>query len=203
MQFKTTTFKNFKSLFYLFFVTVLIASCGTYRSVNNDGIYASEERDPRIIVAGSEEHRDHEKNYFTSEVRRLDLINGTDIDGYSSYSEDEGGVIVESDSIDYRPNGNSWGSNNTTTLIVVDNGISDLQNYWLAWDYWRFGFGYYNTFNPWFYGRPWRYNYGVFGPYGFYGGFYGGVYNPYYCPPYYGGWYGVNRYNNYYYRNYS
>ena len=123
MRLNTTPLKSSKLLLYTFLAT-LLASCGTYQSASNDGIYASKEKETKVIVAGSKEHKEYEENYFTSEVARLDRVNGTDIltdiDSYTSLT-DEDDLIVENDTLDYTEGGGSWDSGSNTTVVAINN----------------------------------------------------------------------------------
>ncbi|WP_349241769.1 hypothetical protein [Asprobacillus argus] len=164
-----------------------LASCGTYKSAYDDGIYASKEKETgtKVVVVGSKEHKEHEENYFTSEVDRLDRVNGTDIltdiDSYTSL-QDEDDLLVESDTLEYTENAGSWDSGSNATVIVVNNR-GFYGDYWWNWRWNRW-----NRWNRWGYGwNAWGWNtYGFGGFYDIYWnqGFYGGFYDPF-CPPYY------------------
>lgn len=195
MQLNITPLKSTKFLVYTLLASVLV-SCGTYKSAYDDGIYASNEQKPEVIVAGSKEHKEYEENYFTSEVDRLDRINGTDIltdiDSYSSL-QDEDDLIIESDTLEYTGNsGGSWDSGGNTTVIYINDGpyFGDvLWNRW-RWNRWRWNRWRWNRFSlggfedPYYIGYGRYYNPAIYWNVGFYNGFYGGFYDPF-CPPFY------------------
>lgn len=170
---------------YLLSLSVLFfaSSCVVYQNVpqEEDGIYGSEKRESRVIVANSDEHRDYENNYFTKELERIDRINGTDIftdiENYTSVND-----TIAIDSItDYTPN-RAWGYGDSDDIVInidLNNGGFGA---WNLYDpYFSYGF-----YNPWF-ARP---NFGWgFGGYGwgrwgrpFYNSFYNpfGPYHPFY-----------------------
>ncbi|MFY0603882.1 MAG: hypothetical protein JXQ93_08020 [Flavobacteriaceae bacterium] len=187
MRFTTTSLKSSKLILFAISLTVL-TSCATYQSTTEDGIYASKKKKTRVIVADSDEYDAYEENYFTSQVARLDRINGTDIftdiDSYSSLN-DEDDLIIENDTLDYNPN-SSWGEGSNTTVVVVNNGIGNYSDFW--WD-WRWNNWRWNRWNRWgyagFYGRNWGWGFNNFG---FYDPYFinNGYFNAFYCPPGFG-----------------
>lgn len=207
MQLNITPLKSTKLALYTLLASFLV-SCGTYKSAYDDGIYASKEKETetKVVVVGSKEYKEHEENYFTSEVERLDRVNGTDIltdiDSYTSL-QDEDDLFVENDTLDYTQNAGSWDSGSNATVIVINNrGFYDYGDFW-----WNSRWSRWNRWNRW----GWN-TYGFGGFYdiyrhpfytGFYGGFYGGFYDPFYCPPfyrYYAPYRGSRYFNNGYFR---
>ena len=201
------------------FMVVTFASCGTMQTVtsNDDGIYADDEPQEqpkrRIVVANEKEYNEYQENYFTKEVERLGLINGTDIftDIENYASEDVEFDTEEELDEDYsESNGNynnnePWGYNDDNSDVVININTSPRWGFYNDWNY-GYGRSWWRSRNyRWGYDPYWHpYNYGHYYNNGFYVGI-GGLYNPYYCPPYYrNNYYNPYRgyYNNRYYRNY-
>ncbi len=177
-------------------VFVFASSCTIYQNVpDDDGIYSSEKKEPRVIVENSDEHRDYENNYFTKELERIDDINGTDIlIDIESYSSVNDSIPSDLDSISNYNTGRAWGfdDNDEVVININLNGSGNYYNPWFSGPYWGYG-GY-----PWL-SRPItrgysRYYFDRFGPYS----------NPYCSPfdfyyPYYNGFVGYrpNRWGYY------
>lgn len=180
MRLNITPLKSTKLALYTLLTSFLV-SCGTYKSAYDDGIYASKEKETetKVVVAGSKEHKEHEENYFTSEVERLDKVNGTDIltdiDSYTSL-QDEDDLIIENDTLDYTENeGGSWDSGGSTTVIYINNSPYFGDYLWNRWRWNRW-----NRWNRWGWNHHWAMN-----PWGWNSFGFGGFANPFYCPPYY------------------
>jgi hypothetical protein len=133
------------------FVIVLASSCTIYQNVpDDDGIYSSEtrertERQPRTIIQDdSEEFQEYEKNYFTKELERIDLINGTDIltdiESYSSFND----TIPNEADTDRVPTGQAWGFNDSDDVVINVN----LNNAGWGWGWGGWGWG--GFYDPWF-----------------------------------------------------
>ncbi|MFD2566538.1 hypothetical protein [Pseudotenacibaculum haliotis] len=151
------------------FVIVLASSCTVYQNVpNDDGIYSSEKKEPRVIVENSDEHREYEDNYFSKELERLDQINGTDIltdiDNYSSLNDT---IPNLEDDINTTPTNRAWGYNDSDDVVIninLDNGF---------YPRWGWGVDPYSFWGgSWWWRNPWGWDY------------WGSYYNGIYCPPY-------------------
>lgn len=214
------TYKSFSTVLFYFLMIAFTASCTIYQDVpDNDGIYSSETRGNKVILVNNKDYQEYENDYFTQELERIDLINGTDIltdiETYNSINSNDTLSTITSNSEGYNPN-SSWGYNDSEDVVVNINLINDgflWNNYWNYYDpYLSFGY-----LNPW-YSRSlrfgWRNRWGYpyyWGGYGyfmnpFYNGF-GPFYNPYYYGiprygligwgNYYGNGFGLNRLRNY------
>lgn len=160
--------RNIATYLLSLFVIVLASSCTIYQNVpNDDGIYSSEKREPRVIVENSDEHREYEDNYFSKELERLDQINGTDIltdiDNYSSVDT----VPDLQDNINRTPTNRAWGYNDNDDVVVNINLDSGF------YPGWGWGFNNYPFWGgSWWWRNPWGWDY------------WGSYYNGIYCPPY-------------------
>jgi hypothetical protein len=140
--------KKFSTYLLPLFALVLGTSCTVYQNVpDDDGIYTTErrervEREPRVIVENSDEHREYENNYFTKELERIDQINGTDIltdiDTYSSIND----TIPNETDVDTEPTGRAWGYNDNDDVVININ-LND--NWGYGWGGWGWG-GFYDPF---------------------------------------------------------
>ena len=204
----------------LLVVAATLTSCGTTQTVasSDDGVYNDEPIETeqrRVIVADQETYDDYEENYFTKEVERLGVLNGTDIfTDIENYKSEDSEFEVEDDITEEEPdtrityNSNApWGYNSNSNDVVININTSPYWGYYNNWDWdWNWGWNSYYGYNyPW-----WRYNYGWWRNRYWHGGFYGNNwgwgwnnYNNFNCSPYYR--YGYHRpyygyYNNSYYR---
>jgi len=184
---------------YSLLILVFASSCTIYQNVpDEDGIYSSEKKERRVIVANSDEHREYENNYFTKELERIDNANGTDIftdiERYSSFNDS---IPNAKDSIsDYNPN-SAWGYNDNNDDVVVNinfnnNGFGGGNN-WNLYD----PFFSYSNFNPWF-GRPWGLGWGNRYSPGFYWAGFRAFNNPFFNPfgPYHPFYHGLAGYRS-------
>lgn len=209
---------NQSPLLFLLVLT-LITSCTVYQNVpDTDGIYSSESNRTRIIVENSKEYQEHENQYFTRELERIDGINGTDIlTDIETYSSIEDTINNAPESI-YSYNANSaWGNSDSDQVVInlnLNNVGYGFNNYWNFFDPY-YSFGYLNPWNR----RTWRFGWrGRFGDPSFWPGygyfqlpffnpFFNGIYGYGYFNSrnFYGHGYMYNRYRNYNYgrRNYS
>jgi len=175
------------SLYVLsFFVVTIFISCGTMQTTsnNNDGIYDDNIEKPQrnVVITNENDYRKYEDNYFTTELKRLDYMNGTDvitdIEDYNSgdyeYIDDSSPENEQIQSNNY--NNESWGSNSNADVVVHING--------------GYNYGFYGWNDP-FWGNPWRYRRGL--RWG-----YNSFWHPFHNNYWGGGFYGnVGFYNNY------
>jgi len=202
---------NQSPLLFLLVLT-LITSCTVYQNVpDTDGIYSSERNRTRIIVDNTKEYQEHENQYFTRELERIDGINGTDIlTNIETYSSIEDTINNAPESIYSYNMNNAWG-NADSDQVVINLNLNNLgygwNNYWNFYDPY-YSFGYLNPWNR----RAWRFGWrNRFGDPSFWPG-YGYFQLPHYNP-YFNGMYGYGYFNfrNYYgygfmynrYRNYN
>lgn len=184
----------------LYFLSLLVVttlvSCSTTQSVagSDDGIYADESESPkrRIIVQDTnKDYKDYNENYFSKELERLEVLNGTDIltdiENYQSedYEFEDEEIDEEPDvQINYNSENAPWGYDTDTDIVINVNTIPNnrlgwnFNTYWgdpfwdgpLGWNGWGWRWGY----NPWwgpYHGVAWGWN-----NWGWNNGFY--------CPPY-------------------
>ena len=177
------------------FMVITFVSCGTMQtfSDSNDGIYddleQTEKSQRKIIVVNEQEYNDYEENYFTKEIERLDLLNGTniftDIENYSSedtnFNEDEEIIDEAENRINYNTN-QPWGYNDNNSDVVININASPRSGFYNDL-YWFNTYGY----RPWWRSR----NFNNWYPYDDYYYYNSGFHNPYF--PYYG----ISYYNNY------
>ena len=183
-------------LFLLAFA--LITSCTVYQNVpETDGIYSSESNRTRIIVDNTKEYQEHENQYFTRELERIDGINGTDIlTNIEAYSSIEDTINNAPESIYSYNMNNAWGNEDSDQVVInlnLNNVGYGWNNYWNFYDPY-YSFGYLNPWNR----RAWRFGWrNRFGDPSFWPG-YGYFQFPYYNP-FFNGIYGYGYFNS---RNY-
>ena len=188
--------RNIQQFILIIIANLVLASCGTYQSAYNDGIYNSDtnsQREKKVIIAGEREYKNYNNTYFTNELERLDNLNDeaifTDVDTYSSPDS-----IYAEDDLNYNTN-SSWGNNDNNDVVVHVNLINGSNWNDFGFGYNNFGWnnggfnnwgprgrwGWNNGFNNWGYNPFWNpyYNNYAFGQ-GFNNGFNNGFYNPYF-----------------------
>ena len=185
--------------FYIFSLCLLVlaSSCTIYQNVpDDDGIYTTKKKGTRVIVANSDEHQEYENNYFTKELERLDLINGTDIltdiERYSSLNDS---IPTQADSISNYNTNNAWGYNDYDDVVVninINSGFGWGNNWNLYDPYFQYSF-----FNPWL-GSNWGYGWGNRWSPGFYWAGFRRFNNPFFNPfgPYHPFYHGLAGYRS-------
>ena len=188
MKTQFTTFRIFKRFSFLSIFSLLFVSCGSYQNstyYENDGIYASTERQrPTSTIVESNNSGSAYKSYFRTLRNDLDQEVGVDYnnpdvnDTINASNERYGGWGADNSTVVVNVYDNGWGMNNWGWNNWYGPGWGLGWNNW-GWNNWGFGWGMGWGWNSW-YGPGWG---GWYGP-GWGGGWYGnGFYN---------GWYGYN-----------
>ncbi|AUC14073.1 hypothetical protein BTO06_02365 [Tenacibaculum sp. SZ-18] len=181
------------SLYFLsLLVVTTLVSCSTTQTLvgSDDGIYADESETPktRIIVQDTnKDYKNYNENYFSKELERLEVLNGTDIltdiENYQSedYEIEDEGINKESDvQINYNSENAPWGYDTDTDIVINVNTFPNNRIGWNFNTYWgdpfwdgpigwnRWGWGWNNWgYNPWwapYYGPRWGWNNGLYCP---------------------------------------
>lgn len=195
MKTKLPFFSRFSVVLLTGFASLLVVSCGSYQNssyYDNDGIYGDYERSNTPVQNKySEENLQNGEAYAQKfRMMREDMEYFTDVDTYSSETQNDTVVTVYNNQYNDDSRYAGWGSNSNGNVTV--NYYNSGWNNWYS-PYW----GYYNSpywggWNSW-YGPSWGWGWNSW-----YGPTWGWGWNSWYSPYWYGGGY-YPYYGNYYY----
>ena len=156
MKTSTLSFQNTSIYYIVGFLSVLLASCGSYQNssyYDSDGIYGNTANRAIVTETQNAPNNDY-KDYFGSLQNTNQPVEiFTDVDNYNDYS-------LENDTLqNNNPNYPGWGSNpQTVNVNIYDTGWAMNNWYGNNWG-WNGGYGW--GMNNW-YGNNWGWN-GGFG----------------------------------------